>query len=352
MALELARKAKWAFTTRRVRRADAVALDDDVAAARSGDLLLARVERIGSHRRLQLSSGRPSELWRGDFVVAACGDRYAVDQLEGISEIDPDGCDLLAGGGVIGRALSTHDAKPAPTRLMPLGRLTNAAGAPLSLADYALPHPGEGRPETVIYVAGSGMNAGKTTAAAALIRGLAVAGFAVAGLKATGTGACGDLHAYADAGARFVADFVDDGLVSTYRQPTTRILATLEALVGHAAGAGCDVAVVEIADGVLQPETEAVLARAASAGSFDGLVFAAADALSAIGGLAALARLGIAPLALSGLVTRAPLAVREVETVTSVWTMDKERLADPAAATALLAEARIAGSGGVSELAA
>jgi hypothetical protein len=299
-----------------------------------------------------LSSGRPSELWRGDLIVAACGDRYAVDQLEGIAEIDPDTCDLLAGGGVIGRALSTHGAKAAPTRLTPLGRLVNAAGAPVSLADYARPQPRQARPETVICVAGSGMNAGKTTAAAALIRGLAAAGFAVAGLKATGTGAFGDLHAYADAGAVFVADFVDDGLVSTYRQPPTRLLQVLDALVSHAAGAGCDVAVVEIADGVLQPETEALLAGAAAAGAFDGLVFAAADALSAIGGLTALARFGIAPLALSGLVTRAPLAVREVETVTSIWTMDKDRLADPAAATALLAEARIAGSGGVSELAA
>jgi hypothetical protein len=97
------------------------------------------------------------------------------------------------------------------------------------------------------------MNAGKTTAAAALIRGLSAAGIATAGLKATGTGAFGDLHAYADAGAAFVADFTDDGLASTCRQPLVPDRRGARRPAGHAAAAGCEAAVVEIADGLLQP---------------------------------------------------------------------------------------------------
>jgi len=69
--------AKWTFTTRRVNRAAAVGLGPDVARARVGDLVLARVETIGAHKRVQLDAGRPSALWRGDLIVAACGARYA-----------------------------------------------------------------------------------------------------------------------------------------------------------------------------------------------------------------------------------------------------------------------------------
>ena len=53
--------AKWAFSTRRVRRDDVVGLTDTLEDAVSGDLVLGRVETIGSHKRLQLTSGRVSE---------------------------------------------------------------------------------------------------------------------------------------------------------------------------------------------------------------------------------------------------------------------------------------------------
>lgn len=336
-----ASRAKWAFTTRRARRADAVGLNLDVAAAQPGDLILARVERLGSHKRLQLSSGGFSDLWEGDRIVAACGDRYANDQFEGKSTISADGCDLLAGGGVIGKLETKHERMSAPTRLVPLGRLTDAGGAPLALARYARPRPALGRrPETVIGVVGSGMNAGKTTAAAALIRGLSAAGFAVAGLKATGTGAFGDLNAYEAAGASFAADFTDDGLASTYRRPPARVAAAVDALLGHAEAEGCDAAVVELADGLLQPETVALLSDEGAERRLDGVIFAAGDALSALGGLAMLERLEMRVLALTGLLTRAPLAMRETEHATGAAILGRGELADPAAATALLARAR------------
>jgi hypothetical protein len=348
----ISHRAKWAFTTRRARRSDCAGLAPDVAAARPGDLLLAAVERIGSHKRVQLACGRLSDLWPGDLIVAACGDRYAVDQFDGIGEIDPEGCDLLAGGGVVGRMASRHDRMAPATRLTPLGRLVDAAGAPLTLARYARPRPAPARPETVIVALGAGMNSGKTTAAAALIRGLSAAGIATAGLKATGTGAFGDLHAYADAGAGFVADFTECGLASTCRQPLARIEAALDDLLAHAAEAGCEAAVVEIADGLLQPETAELLESPRNAGRFDGALFAAGDALSAAGGLVALERLGIRVLALSGLVTRAPLAVAEAEAATGAWVLGRDALADPATATALLSEARATGLGGTVEIAA
>jgi len=330
--------AKWTFTTRRVNRAAAVGLGPDVARARVGDLVLARVETIGAHKRVQLDAGRPSALWRGDLIVAACGARYAADQFEGAARIAPEGCDLLAGGGVLGRLEGRNAAVAAPTRCTPLGLLTGADGAVLNLADYARPRAAAERPRTVIALLGAGMNAGKTTAAAALIRGLTSAGRRVAGIKATGTGAFGDVNAYADAGAALALDFTDDGLPSTYRVAIDRIEAGIDALLAHAAADGCDAAVVELADGVLQPETAALLADGRAA-RFDATLYAAGDALSAAGGLAALARLGVAPLAVTGLLTRAPLAVREAEAATGAWVLGRDALADPSVAGALAAMA-------------
>jgi hypothetical protein len=100
--------AKWAFSTRRVNRSDIQGHVTDVASAKAGDLILGRVVSIGQHPRIQLTSGRPSKLYPGDLVVLPCGARYAPDQFEGLAEIDPEGCDMLAGGGCLGRMVSRN----------------------------------------------------------------------------------------------------------------------------------------------------------------------------------------------------------------------------------------------------
>lgn len=336
-AFSLAPSAKWAFTTRRVRRADAALLLRDLSGARAGDLVLGRIERIGSHRNIQLDSGRPSELYPGDLVVLACGARYAADQFEGLAVLDPEGADMLAGGGVLGQLRQRHGKMAAPTRVTPLGLLAGADGAPLNLAAYALspaPRP-QGLP--VIGVVGASMNSGKTAATAGLAHGLARAGRRVAAIKATGTGAFGDVNAYADAGAHAALDFTDAGMVSTYREPLGRILASLDALLAEAVRQGCDCAVVEIADGVLQAETAALLADPGARAAFSGWLYAAPDALAALGGAAALAKVGIVPLALTGLIARAPLLVAEAAAATGLRVLEREALRDPAEAAALIA---------------
>lgn len=335
-AFRLAPHAKWAFTTRRVHRADAAGLLRDVAAARAGDLVLGRVERIGSHKAIQLSEGRPSELYPGDLVVLACGARYAADQFEGLAEIDPEGADMLAGGGVLGRMRAAHGKMAAPTRVTPLGLLADRDEVPLNLARYALapaPRPA-GLP--AICVVGASMNSGKTAATASLAHGLVRAGRRVAAIKLTGTGAFGDINAYRDAGAQITLDFTDAGMVSTYREPHARIAAALDTLLGVAAREGADVAVVEVADGVLQAETDALLADPSCRSAFAGFLYAAPDALAAVGGVAALARRGIAPACLTGLISRAPLLVAEAEAATGLRVLSREALRDPAEAIALL----------------
>jgi hypothetical protein len=334
-----ARGAKWSFATRRVPRDDAAGLIGDLGSTRPGDLVLAETVRIGSHKRLQLADGRFSPLWHGDRVVVACADRYAVDQFDGRARLTPEGCDLLAGGGVAGEIVSKHDKIARGTRLAVLGRLTDASGAVLNVERYALP-TATGRPPLVVGLLGTGMNAGKTSAAAGLVNGFTRLGRRVAAIKATGTGSFGDVHEYEAAGAARVLDFTDAGMASTNRQPLSRLIAATDTLLGHAAD--CDVAVVELADGVSQVETAALLSRPGFAARFDATILAAPDAMAARGGLAWMAERGLAPIALSGVLTRAPLAAEEVAEATGLPVLHRDMLADPATASAL--EARIAGS--------
>lgn len=334
--------AKWSFTTRRVDPSKATCLINDVRQAEPGDLVLGRVTSIGSHKKIQLPSGRGSQLYPGDHVVLTCGARYAPDQFEGIAKLDPAGADMLAGGGILGQMRHRNSRMSAPTRILPLGLLGTSPDCKLNTRSFALdaaePDPGT----TIIGVVGASMNSGKTTAVASFVHGLVRAGHRVAALKATGTGAFGDFNAYTDAGASFVADFVDTGLVSTYREPLPRIISGMETMLGHATRAGCRIAVIEIADGVFQQETAALLRLDELRDRFSGLIFAAPDALSAAGGASVLAGIGLTPAVITGMLTRSKLAVREAHDATGLPIVTRDDLMDPANAASLLREIEIA----------
>lgn len=332
--------AKWAFSTRRVDVTEVAGLGSDFGAARSGDVVLARVTSIGSHARVQLRDGRPSDLFEGDLVVAACGARYASDQFEGIARIERRGIDMLAGGGCFGRVRVRNGRMKRPTRLAPIGMLLDAVGEPINLARYALPTALRPRGMAVIGVVGASMNSGKTSAMASLVHGVHRAGYRVAAIKLTGTAAFGDYNAYVDAGADYVADFTDAGMVSTYLQPVQRIERAFDSLLAAAQADGCEVAVVELADGVLQQETAALLGNPDFRASFAGFVYASADPLSAVGGCAVLGGFGIVPAALTGLICQAPLCVREAEVATGLPVLSRESLCDPLQAGALLRSMR------------
>lgn len=327
--------AKWAFTTRRVTRADLHGLQANVSLATPGDLVLGQILRLGQHKKIQLATGRYSEAYLGDFVVLACGDRYAPDQFEGVAALDPDGADLIAGGGLLGQMRQSHDQMSSPTRIRPLGLLTDAGGAVVNLERYALGHRPPSNDVTVILVVGASMNAGKTTAAVSLAHGLSRAGLRVAGIKATGTGAFGDFNAFQDAGIAMVADFTDAGMASTYRQPLERIERGFETLIAHAAAEGAEVAVVELADGIFQKETAELLRSPRIRNAVAGVMYATPDAIGAAGGVSLLRQLGLEPFAVSGKVTCSPLASAEAEAATRVPLVSRAGLCDPVRALEL-----------------
>lgn len=327
--------AKWCFAARRITPALATGLNPDFAATRPGDMILGRVNTLGKHRRIQLPSGRPSTLYPGDLVALPCAARYAPDQFEGLAEVDPESCDMLAGGGCVGRMVHRNERVRPPTQITPLGRLTDASGRVLNLEDFALPVAATRADIPTICVVGTSMNSGKTTATVALTHGLRLAGWRVAALKSTGTGSYGDYNDYVDAGPTYVADFSDAGMATTFLEPLPRIISGIDTLLMQAQHEGCDIAVMELADGIFQRETAALLADPDVRDRFAGVVFACGDALAAAGGVTALAGNSIRPMALTGMLSCSPMAVAEAEAATGVRVMTRNQLLDPAEANRL-----------------
>jgi hypothetical protein len=309
--------AKWSYVTRGVTDRGAARLGGVDREPRLGDLVVARVVSVGAHDHLENVHGRRVRLYPGDVVVGALGNRYATDYYEGYL---PSGsvAHLLTAGGVVGRVASAHARCSEPTQLEVLGALAGTSGVGLSLDDFALSTPAGGSgPELGTFVlVGSSMNAGKTTTAAALIRGWARAGLHVGAGKVTGSGSGKDRWMYEDAGAGAIVDFLDFGMASTFGYPPERLRRTMVGIRDTLVARGASVVVLEIADGLLQDETRAL--AESLPGFADGAVLAVADGLSAVAGVSIMDELGVPVRVVSGLVTASPLASREAAAATGL----------------------------------
>jgi len=297
----------------------------------SGDLVLARVDRIGQHKALEGVSRRRITLYEGDEIVVAYGARYAMNQFEALVPPRLDSCHLVAAGGVAGMVCSSHQKMARATALTPLGLLADASGQRLNLRDWcALPDRSCSSRPLTIAVLGSTMDAGKTTVCAQLVRGLGRAGWRVGAAKVTGTASPLDFYQLKDAGARTVVDFTDAGLASTYLQPQDLIESVFARLIQAAAGDDNEVVVLEVADGLLQQETAALIRSKVFERAVDGVILAAGDPVCALGGLQLLQTLPTPVIAVSGVLTCAPLAIREAQQVTLVPVIATHDLSDPA----------------------
>src|SRR5262249_25637207 len=98
--------------------------------------------------------------------------------------------------------------------------------------------------------------------------------------------------------------------------------------VAQARSRGADWVVMEVADGLLQRETAALLQSAVFRESVDAWVFATNDPLAAFGGAGILRRWGITPVAISGVITMSPLATQEARASTGVDCLTAGELED------------------------
>ena len=323
--------AKCAFTTRNVPTEEMQTVLTGNGQPHPGDLVLARVDRIRQHARLELPNGRRSRLFPGDTIVAVYGNRYAPDQFESLVPEGLSACHLVAGGGVVSRMRHRSPKVKPPTEITPIGLVGDATGRRLNTRDWLNPDVTPGNPSPwglpVFLVVGSSMNAGKTTTAARLIRGLTEDGYRVGAIKVTGTGSGGDLWHFVDAGARHALDFTDTGYVSTYQSGATACLNIFESLGASVCHKGMQALVVEVADGILQKETAALLSMSEFKRRISAVWYCAGDSGSALFGVDWLQNQGYEVEAVSGVVSSNPLAAAEVQQHCEVPVVGKSALA-------------------------
>ena len=327
---ELVGQAKQSFATRRVPREAMSTLVGGAIRPRSGDVVLARIARLGHHKHIEQPHGRRSVLHEGDLVILAYADRYATDQFESYVPFSLGTCHMVASGGIASRVRTRSRAVRPATSIVPIGLVGDPSGRPVNVSDFRLEdiHVPKERPRTVA-VMGTSMNAGKTTTLHYLLYGMSKAGVRPGATKVTGTGSGNDYWVMLDAGAHMMLDFTDAGLAATFQHPISTLERTMAQLIGNLTVGGCGLNLVEIADGVFQQENRRLLVSPVVHDLIDTVVLAASDAMGAAQGVRTLTEHGFDVCAVSGLMTKSPLAVREAEAALGLPVLGIPELQDP-----------------------
>jgi dethiobiotin synthetase len=285
---------------------------------RPGDVAAVRVEEVGNHERLTFANNKNMRIYAGDILLGVFGNRYATAAFEG-EVCGVERLSILTAGGMIGTVKSQHRNANKPTLVSFLGFLTGSLGQRVNLIDLKFrPTTTLRRPKNLIVVVGTGMNSGKTTSSVKLIKGLSSAGLRVAACKLTGSVSHRDQDEMASASAAFVTDFSDYGFPSTYLISREDLLALFCTMTSAAQKINPDAIVMEIADGLLQRETAMLLEEDSFRSMVAGLVLSAESAPGAMYAAEALQKQGYKIIAISGVITSAPLAVREFQQLSTI----------------------------------
>lgn len=287
---------------------------------KAGDVALFEVLQIGKHKTMQSDSKRNVAIFEGDQILAVFGDRYATEQFEGYvpSKIKSE-YHILGAGGVIGILHSKNEAFKdiEPTKVKLLGYAVDENNNVINTKFYEMPIP-EFNPlakgPKVILSLGATMDSGKTTTAAFITRGLNLSNKKVGFIKLTGTAYTKDKDLIYDAGAIESLDFSDAGYPSTFTVSIQEILQIYEHLRTRIAEKNdLDCIVMEIADGILQQETLALISNKEFMSTISDVVFSCGDSLSALQAISLFHTIDIRPLFLCGKFTMSELLIKEVQ---------------------------------------
>jgi hypothetical protein len=286
-------------------------LRGDAGNPRVGDVALVEVGTIGQHTRMTTADGHKVRLYPDDVLAGVFGNRYATDAFEGEVQTS-DELHLLTDAGMIGTVRSRHKDTSRPTTLRFLGYLADEAGERLNLKALRFRAViDKSGLKNILLVVGTAMNSGKTTTAAKLVKALLRRGVRVAACKLTGSVCQRDRGEFSATGANFARDFSDYGFPSTYLATQEELFALFETMLADAAPAHPDITVLEIADGILQRETELLLGHDAVRRRVGGVLLTAPCSASALFGVARVEGQGHAVVAVSGRITNSPLFIRE-----------------------------------------
>jgi uncharacterized protein DUF1611 len=229
---------------------------------RSGDYVLAEVTEHGAvPHAIENTAGRAVEVLPGDVIVGALGRRAATLEAVGDWRAVRDDLEMktLTAGGLLGRCTSASTPPPRMAAVRYRGHAVRD-GSRLTMADFVPEAPTRQFDAAIVLIVGTSMDAGKTVAAKAIVRTLKRAGLRVAAAKFTGVARYRDILAAADAGADFVADFVEAGLPST-AVPPEEFEEAARYLLSLIAASRPDVLVVEAGASPLEPYNGDVAVR-------------------------------------------------------------------------------------------
>ncbi|MBA3750425.1 MAG: hypothetical protein H0X03_05940 [Nitrosopumilus sp.] len=305
---------RWSWACRILNSFDSFELDtSSVSVPTVGDIAIFKVSRIGLHKHIVTSSNKRLRIYLGDLIVGVFGNRYATDALEGEVEGLSD-LSLLTAGGMVGTVKSRHHSVSRPTQLSFVSFLNDASGQKINLKQIKFKKiQPSNHLKNIIVVVGSGMSSGKTTTCRKIIKSLSEMGLKVAACKLTGSISNRDQDEMISASAGYTIDFSDYGFPSTYKCDQDELLDLFNTMVSDIQKVNPDVTIMEIADGVLQRETQMLLSNPKIQESVKGVVITADNAPSALYTVAYLKNKGYNVIAVSGTMTSSPLYVREFE---------------------------------------
>lgn len=301
---------------------------------KSGDVALFEVIAIGKHKRVQSDEIRNKMIFPGDKVLLAFGNRYATAQLHGYVPTTPqEEYHILGQGGVCGVVDSFHTkfSQTGPTRLKMIGYATDSNGEVINTKYLNTNHvatlPVSDKKSKIILSIGGAMDSGKTTTAAYFCRGLKRAGQKVSFIKLTGTAYSKDIDFVKDCGADNSYDFSHFGFPSTYMESEASLLELFEHLMKTASQDQPDYVVIEIADGILQRETNMLL-KSSLMDHVHGVLYSDSTSIGILSGLDNLRQLGIEPFGVCGSFVASPLMIDEVKDRTTVSIFGLNELSD------------------------
>ncbi len=301
---------------------------------KAGDLAVFKVLELGKHTSVQGENGNNCYIFPGDHILAAFGNRYATGQFEGyVPTSYHKEYHILGKGGAIGILASMHIKFEdiGTTKLQLVGYAVDTDNEVINTKFYGKEKlafdPKKERPYEIILSLGSSMDSGKTTTAAFLCRGLRAAKKKVAFIKLTGTVFTKDRHFARDCGADIAIDFSTYGFPSTYLCSLPELLDLHETLLQNVQSIRPDYVVIEIADGLVQRETEMLLNNHHFMAQISNVIFSSVDSLGVHSGVQILKNMGIETFAVSGLFTASPLLIKEVEALVHQPVLTIEKLA-------------------------
>jgi len=301
---------------------------------KAGDIAIFKVKEIGKHTRIQSANGNNKYILSGDLIMAAFGNRYATEQMEGlIPNSYHNTYHILGQGGAVGILENIHTKFElvGPTSLSLVGYIVNENGDVINTKYLNIETtnyksiPINTNPKVILSL-GTSMDSGKTTSAAFLARGLKLARKKTAYIKLTGTVYTKDKNMVKDYGANIALDFSNFGFPSTYMCSTDELIELYQNLIERVKPYNPDYIIVEIADGLLQRETYALINNKTFMYGVSGALFSSVDSMSAIAGANMLTDLGCVVIGVTGLFTTSPLLINEVNEKSNYTVLAEEDL--------------------------